>query len=581
MIKVLLVDDEILVINYLKALIDWNKAGFEIVGYASDGAHALDLIDQLRPHLIISDIKMPRRDGLYLCKELKNRKLNIPVILLTAYQDFEYAQQAIEAGVHNYILKHQLTAEMLHSKLKSVCDEIKVQQQNRRILQEKIVNDLLFGKSDILHANIPVNTDGRFAVILVRKDLPFADSYFQNGKSGQLGSTMKESLTSKCDVLMKYDDYYINEPETTAAINFSFQTIADIPLDDNHRVIVLSQKREYSQSKLLRDITFVINEIRYQYINEASHSVSVLYGVGVKWGLLPETFNRLARSMRYSVFFGPDYAGALPNVFNLISESERVLDSQISEIIERVAKCIAELVGSSALSKHNFSINETADPTGQYNSIYSDIMLSVYDLVPETVGEIESSIQDAFKIIAKPVWNLSALRYLCENLNGLVKDIIKEHDLSNSVLLQDLPTLKQAAMNIDQLKQQYKELIIYSSVVAACSDNKDVVYSAIVQRAINFIDSRYSDTITLDDIGQALGVHGNYLGNLFKKETGTTFLKYLTNRRIDVAKRLLESGEHNITEVADMVGYKTTQYFGKIFHDNVGITPNQYKNRRK
>jgi YesN/AraC family two-component response regulator len=306
-----------------------------------------------------------------------------------------------------------------------------------------------------------------------------------------------------------------------------------------------------------------------------------LYVLGVKWGLLPETFNRLARSMRYSVFFGPDYAGVLSDVLNIVSESETNFDNQISIIVEYLAKHVAKLVSSSALTKLNISIDETAAPTGQYNLLYSDILRSTYDMGPESIGEIERSIEEAFAMVSKPVWNLSALRYLCENLNGLVKDIIKEHDLSNSVLLQDLPTLKQAAMNIDQLKQQYKELIIYSSVVAACSDHKDVVYSAIVQRAINFIDSRYSDTITLDDIGQALGVHGNYLGNLFKKETGTTFLKYLTNRRIDVAKRLLESGEHNITEVADMVGYKTTQYFGKIFHDNVGITPNQYKNRRK
>lgn len=570
MIRVLLADDEILVINYLREIIDWREAGFEIVGCASNGVQALDLVDKLRPDLIISDIKMPRRDGLFLCRELKKRGSSIPIILLTAYQDFEYAQQAIESGVHNYILKHQLTAEMLKSKLKNVCEEIKLLQKNKQILQERIINDLLFGKANGESADTSIDTNGRFAILLVKRDQPFI-AYNSHDRLRSNHNLHADKTISSSDFnCLRISDECCQSAHNT---DFSYKTIADIPLDDNHRVIVLEEKNEPSRSKLLNDVLTFINDVKKQIqggLGDITHTASVLYSISVKWDKLSEVFNRLARSMRYSIFLGTDFTRALSDIS--LTAEEDMLDQSINNLINCLSGIIDQAVEmniepASSTVERNI---EPASSTVKMNVASSSITAAV-----------ERTLDSGFAMISSPSWNLSALKHMCNRLNSLIESYVEKYSPNDYTGTADQLLNDLGAYDMEQLKRQYSERLMELIAIGQYFESNSPSYSYLVQRAINLIDSRFVEPITLEDLGQALGVHGNYLGNIFKKETGTTFLKYLTNKRINKAKLLLETGNYNVSEVTEMVGYKTTQYFGKIFHDVVGMTPNQYKNRRR
>lgn len=106
-------------------------------------------------------------------------------------------------------------------------------------------------------------------------------------------------------------------------------------------------------------------------------------------------------------------------------------------------------------------------------------------------------------------------------------------------------------------------------------------YSNIVVDMMRYINKNYCREISLESLGEEFQMNGVYLGQIFKKETGTTFLKYLTALRIEEAKRLLAQGDKNVSEVSEIVGYKTSQYFSQIFIKNVGMKPQEYKKWKK
>ena len=105
MTKVLIVDDEKYVRMGIKSDTDWALIGCEVVGEASNGLEALEVAENTRPDLVISDIRMPKMDGIELAEKLIEKYPNVKVIFLTAYNEFEYARQAVRIGVSDYLLK--------------------------------------------------------------------------------------------------------------------------------------------------------------------------------------------------------------------------------------------------------------------------------------------------------------------------------------------------------------------------------------------------------------------------------------------------------------------------------------------
>ncbi|MHB8061094.1 MAG: helix-turn-helix transcriptional regulator, partial [Ruminiclostridium sp.] len=101
--------------------------------------------------------------------------------------------------------------------------------------------------------------------------------------------------------------------------------------------------------------------------------------------------------------------------------------------------------------------------------------------------------------------------------------------------------------------------------------------SPLIQNVLKYIHENYMYSINPNCVALTFGMNGTYLGQKFKKETGLTFLEYLTNYRVEVAKILLKSGKYKVYEVSDKVGYKTSQYFSSIFKDVTGVTPLDFR----
>lgn len=144
MLNIMLVDDEVLALKYLKSMVDWEAFGYHIAGCAASGKRALELYDETVPEIVISDIRMPLMDGLELTRRLKEKNKEIEVILLSAYGDFEYAKKGIEYGVSEYLLKHEISEELLLEKLSAVKEKIQKKNHREKIYQKYFMEQLIY-----------------------------------------------------------------------------------------------------------------------------------------------------------------------------------------------------------------------------------------------------------------------------------------------------------------------------------------------------------------------------------------------------------------------------------------------------
>ena len=164
LLKVILVDDEQNIINLLKLCIQWEQLNMEVVGEASCGIEALALIDELKPDIVLTDIQMPYMDGIELSKQILERHIDINIIILTAHEQFEYAQQSVSIGISDFILK-PIDPELITSTLKNLQQKIynnrkrllylktsfKYVQNNLDELRNKFLNDLINDSSNNIH----------------------------------------------------------------------------------------------------------------------------------------------------------------------------------------------------------------------------------------------------------------------------------------------------------------------------------------------------------------------------------------------------------------------------------------------
>ncbi len=187
MVKVYLVEDEIIIRQSIKNSIDWEKEGYEFVGDASDGELALPVILKEKPDILITDIRMPFMDGLELSRMVKAELPDIKIVILSGYDDFEYAKQAIKIGVAEYLLKPVSSAVLLEH-LSEIAEKVRDEredlalkkvyyqemQENEELIKMKFLGELISGKLSLADAmekgkRFHMNLSGPFYRIILFK----------------------------------------------------------------------------------------------------------------------------------------------------------------------------------------------------------------------------------------------------------------------------------------------------------------------------------------------------------------------------------------------------------------------------
>ena len=310
--------------------------------------------------------------------------------------------------------------------------------------------------------------------------------------------------------------------ETEAEIEY----VSDVTLTSGNTIILYKIGNINSRYELVNKIENTSKRIASSFSMEENSSFNIIYSNEIKRAEISGTFQKMSRMIHYSVFWKPRCIYALERLEEKGEEEKISWNEQEKELRGII-----------------FEGKKTDD-----------------------------FISYLFELVRYPRENLRGFRDLLFVLDNLAKEMEDRHGIIHI-------KKREAGYKIQDVENYYIEKM--NCISETIQERTEKKYSNIVVDMMRYINKNYCREISLESLGEEFQMNGVYLGQIFKKETGTTFLKYLTALRIEEAKRLLAQGDKNVSEVSEIVGYKTSQYFSQIFIKNVGMKPQEYKKWKK
>lgn len=522
MLKVLLVDDEPLVLEGLKVMVDWNALGFMICGQTTNGEDAIEFIKEHEPDLVLTDIKMPVVDGLNLIKHVKDTmQLNIKFVILSSYSEFEFAQTAMKYNVQHYILK-PLDEEKIEDVLKKVHKEIVEDQRTQKELKQGMKNYI----RDILHK--PINLEEN------KNILEKANKYLHIKENGK-----------RLYYAIVYIDHFAEWMDQ---------------LDEEE----ISEKK----NKILDIIIKIMGLNDTMNIFEEGPNG---YGIILTSSMLGNrSIYQLTKDLQND-FFHSNIRGIS------IAVGEKV--KQLYEINHSYET--AHIALNHKFFKGDGSILlywEVKDQSFNYN--FKDVIsfpILIESIENYELDKIEARIQNVFEEFERKLLAPELIKMYITNLGYEVTKIINDMNGNVDEFYSQLPFYKFqiSKSNMHVIQGLIKDFCIESSKYIKILRDKQK--STNIMKIEEYIREHYTESITLKKLATKFYMNPVYLGQLFKKTYGMYFNEYLHSIRIDEAKKLLRRTDMKVYEIATHLGYKDIYGFLNKFDRFVHMTPTQYK----
>ena len=502
MIKVMIVDDELLSRIGIKSLIDWNDNGYEIIAECENGQKAFDAAKQLLPDIIITDIQMPVVNGIELINMIKTENLNIRFIVLSAYNDFEYVREAMRLGAEDYILKLEMDGKKLFSILESIKAKLH-KEDNSRIEQINKDSQYYSNLSELRQLFYVDCLNGIYSEKEIQEKWRkvFGDITFENImcilvkplNSQAISLQMQESVS---DTIKKVVSEYGNANVVNDAGDF----VVIISLNDSKRTYI---------KQMLDNIKCILKNM----LNITVH----IY----KSGLL-------------------DSIGQLYQAYVLIRQADNHGLSNNSipfeEILQRLESALA-----------NYQLSEV-------NNLFNELQI----ILKNSCGFRHDNLDS-----------------ICHTVIFLIKRFAKSNSIDENLLFNHANPYEQVKVmrTVEHCTEWIKNLNkSFNEVVNAQNDN-----TRIVLNAKSFINNNLKEDLTLNMVAQYVNLSPSHFGRVFCKQTGQPLFTYINYCRIEAAKKLLQSSDYKIYEIAELVGYTNTYYFSRTFKKYTGKSPYDYK----
>ncbi len=518
--KLLIVDDEKITRDGLMHRIDWKALGIDSVACADDGIHGMETALAFQPDILLSDVRMPRMTGIEMAEKLQSMNPQLSIIFMSGYSDKEYLKAAIKLKAVSYVEKPIDTAEISEAVSQARLSVL----ENQKAASSKILSIL------------------------------------------QARSLLASKLTAaaKIDAVLPL----VND------LDFTF------PLDDTtpfFTFLIQFHNSTYSQDALHVLIRPVIEQtlssLRLKEIHSNRQGLLYFYHV---WGFKNYTANQkdylgqmlesaLSRfTLQYHIVFGKNVSGAL-----------NICNSYNSAVIEL---------------QNSFYYRSNTHRIYQHKDTYD----TFFDL---TLIDISSRLADALRRKDKQLAG--------ELMDGLFHELLSgKNALPNQIkdlYYKSMTTVRDAYQTLQihtpdtdepdnsiwghisscQSLYELHDLLLDKTndfFSAADTQNKDHSSIYLIKE---FIASHYQDeSLSIKDISEHVFLSSSYLCTLFKNETGLTLNQYLTDFRIEKAKKLLTDPRYKITEISAKVGYSDGNYFGKTFKKMVGVSPSEYREQK-
>ena len=522
--RVLLVDDEEDIREGISRKMDWLGLGFSLVGEAANGQDALELAESLRPDVILTDIKMPFMDGLELCRILTDRLPAARFVVFSGFDAFEYAKQAIQMNVVEYILK-PINADELSAVLRRLKDQLdreRAERRNVELLRSRYMENLPILR-ELFYANL---LDGRIEPGTERDRAAHLDIDLQ-GEEWAVGLA------------------YIGSDRRDALSTLSIQNLLEetltadrcrLTLYNDWVAVIVSLTESFTVYDLIRVLDRVCT-LAASYLG-----LTLTVGVGAPCKELSGMARSAAEArtaLEYRSMVGRGqviYIGDLEpdggQVLTFEEADERTLTAAVRLGSEQeVRDAAAALAGK---------IREANPSAGQYNLFLMELVTHLMKMTRRSGVGVEEVFGTGFSL---PIQK-SELPRLAE-----LEDWCAERYLRLRTLIRRRQT--------DSAGQT-------------------------VETAKEYIRQHYAESdLSVEKLCAYLHLSSTYFSTLFKRETGTSFTAYVTTVRMEAAAEAIRGTEEKTYLIAQRCGYEDPNYFSYVFKRHFGVTPTKYRSEGK
>ncbi len=530
MIKVVVADDEEKVCQLIANIIDWNRYGFEIVHVANDGRDALEYSLENEVDVLLTDIRMPGIDGMELIEEINIKKPDVYLVIISGYNQFDYAQNAIRCGVDDYLLKPINSKELL-STLTKITEKYYEENQNTMLIEEleqeaeeskmkekqRFLEDILMkrekfgGYFDIAEINrkYHLNITKRYLQVVVIKIIVVDGIEVDKTKRLILGKGLEivqDAMLCEQNVVCS-----IVGNEICGLLNFEEGEGGELEAKIKRiKLELLRLKELFGEIKVfigLGNKRVELAEVEASFLQAKKVLNDRFYDANQHLYKAKDLLNKDELDVIIDNEFKKRFLNAVEildfsNIEELLNECEYILKCNERKVGEQVISTYKEILNLYYFATHNYNIE----------------------------------IEDEFLMLLDRIESFYSIETLMKFLSGYIRRSL----------------------------EQWLE-------------KKENIEIRPIRIAKQYINENYHNNITLEEISKVVGFNSTYFSTIFKKETSMNFTEYLKMVRVKYAKDLLLESRYCVEDVSFSVGYSDVKYFSKLFKKMTGITPSEFR----
>lgn len=539
--RLMLVDDEALARERLRYGLALEQNGYEVVAEAEDGEEALELLEQIDVDIVMTDIVMPRMDGLEMTKRLRQKSQDIPVVILSNYEEFEFARKAVSLGASGYLLKVTVTSEELLALLDQISGDLQLQ-------QAKTIKEI-----DERHHFMQ-------SISVLRKQ------YLLDVLSCTF--TSEQKLASYCDYLQLY--------------HFSDWIAVAIVHIDHHKS--WNGRYDVNDQSLFK---FALMKMAEELANQRCRSNMIPWTENQFILIMHWNRNEYYNATYIHDFLYKDIAGTVKQYlpYTVSVAASRIIafkteSSRLKAIGDGMAQAVEEAhealkqkfyAGTASINcfdsiREEFSCFKEED-RNQYRNL-------LFGLNPE---KEETALADLIRseIISPIASERVQPGHLIHWLERVTQEVCRSGIPGKESFTEFLLQVESPEDAVVYLVRLVKASVRFSGTLIdpATSNHVDI------KKALDYISEHYESSLNIYLVSEFINISSNYFSYLFKKETGVNFSDYVTEYRIRQSKRLLIETTLQVQEIAAKIGIHDYKYFAKLFRKLTGQTPSEYRKK--
>ena len=513
---ILIADDEELTRKGIISSIDWESLGITRIDSADDGVHALECVKSSTPDILLTDVRMPRMDGIELSRRLREQSPDCPIIFMSGYSDKEYLKAAINLKAVSYVEKPFFTAEITEALTEAVALVQKQRQQiesNRFFLQE---------------------TSSKLALALTH---PGGNASLDAAASQLLASLAPGQYFTTLIVRTDPDFFRLPDDELRIFFGRISQLLASYHMAELHTMKHASHVILHlygSKKPEPRTLAAICQQLRDMLISYGRNHFHIILGDTVKgFEHVYLSYNNAVLLLQ-SAFFAPYGSICTP-----YEEGSAVPATWLHQFPDHFAQILSAKDRNAA----------------------DDACRELWQTLQGNRNLLPNQARDLYY---KLFMALSKLQY-----ESKISTPTDSPTLSPLERINNCDTFHELHQLLCDAVKQFFALLDHTS-----SDSSTLFLIK------DYISNNYSDSsLSIKDISEHVHLSSSYLCTVFKTETGQTLNQYLTNYRMEKAKQLLLDPRNKINEIAAQVGYCDCNYFGKSFKKVVGLSPSEYREK--